>query len=77
MVIHISILSTGLLYNMVTSFGPIFVIGLHNNSRERISNIEREFVLNCSSGEQSFHIMGAVLSGLLRQENISIKLQDM
>jgi len=66
-VIHISILSIGLLYNMVKSFGPIFVIGLHDNSRERIpvSNIEREFVLNCSSGEQSFYVMGAMLSGSL------------
>jgi hypothetical protein len=66
-VIHTQILSIGLLYNMVTSFGQIFVIGLHNNNRERlpVSNIERQFVLNCSSGEQSFHIMGAVSSGSL------------
>ena len=62
-------LSTGLLYNMVKTFGPIFVIGLHNNSRERVlvSNIEQGFVLNCCSGEQSFHIMGAMLSGSLRK----------
>ena len=83
MVIHISILSIGLQYDTVKSFGPIFVIGLHDNSRERmpVSNIERKgggggIVLNCISGVQSFHIMGAMLSGSLSKWNITIKSQD-
>jgi hypothetical protein len=40
----------------VTRFGLIFVIGLQDNKRGgmRVSDIERGFNLNCSSGVQSF-----------------------